>query len=114
MLSGKRDPEENLPQGRCPQSRDKAAAAVGVSGKMIDFAEKVETQGTRIADLEKGRPINPPIGGLIAQDQAAEMLNVGERTVQRARVVQDKGTEDLIASVDRGEVSVSAAAAGGG
>jgi hypothetical protein len=41
---------------------------------------------------------------------ASEMLNVGERTVARARAVIDHGHPELVSSVERGEVAVSAAA----
>jgi hypothetical protein len=37
--------QENLPEQK-GQSRDKAAAAVGVSGKSVDFATKVLRKGT--------------------------------------------------------------------
>jgi ParB-like chromosome segregation protein Spo0J len=54
----------------------------------------------------------PPIGGTgVTEAQAARLLNVGERTVQRARKVQENGVPELVAAVERGEVSVSAAAA---
>jgi hypothetical protein len=45
-----------------------------------------------------------------SQDDAAEMLNVSRRTVQNAAAVQAEGVEALIAEVDAGHVSVSAAA----
>ena len=36
------DPEENVPQGsRQPRSRDQAAAAVGVSGKLVSAAKAI-------------------------------------------------------------------------
>lgn len=41
--------------------------------------------------------------------RASEMLNVGERTVARAKEVQENGAPELIAAVEAGEVSVSAA-----
>jgi hypothetical protein len=49
-----------------------------------------------------------PIGGK-SQSQAAEMLNVGKRTVERAKQVITHGTPELVAAVDRGDVTVSKA-----
>ena len=46
----------------------------------------------------------------ISQLDAAEMLNVSKRAVQRAQTVQEHGVHDLVAAVDAGQVSVSAAA----
>jgi hypothetical protein len=43
------------------------------------------------------------------QEQAAEMLNVGERSVRRAREVLDEGVPELIAAANQGRVTVSAA-----
>lgn len=45
----------------------------------------------------------------ISQDEAAKLLNVGKRSVQSADAVQDHGTPELIAAVERGEVAVSTA-----
>jgi len=52
------------------------------------------------SDLVEGLPIG----------RASELLNVGERTVARAREVQEHGTPELVSAVERGAVSVSAAA----
>src|SRR5215472_9490037 len=52
------------------------------------------------ADLVVGLPIG----------RASEMLNVGERTVARAREVQEHGTAELVSAVERGAISVSSAA----
>jgi hypothetical protein len=52
------------------------------------------------ADLAEGTPIGV----------AAELLNTSERTIVRARAVQDHGAPALVRAVERGEVSVSAAA----
>lgn len=65
----------------------------------------------RIADLDRGRPmVNAPIGAF-TQPAAADALSVGHRSVQRARVVLDHGTPELIAAVDNGVMPVSQAAA---
>lgn len=46
----------------------------------------------------------------VSQAQAAELLNVGERSVQRAVQVLNEGAPELVAAVEKGKVSVSAAA----
>lgn len=46
----------------------------------------------------------------VSQADAARMLNVSQDSIQRAKQVQTKGTPGLIAAVQSGAVSVSAAA----
>jgi hypothetical protein len=46
----------------------------------------------------------------MSQDEAADLLNVGTRSVQRARQVLTEGAEELIAAVEQGKVAVSTAA----
>jgi N6-adenosine-specific RNA methylase IME4 len=65
-----------------------------VAGKLATLSD-----GQR-ADLVEGLPIG----------RAAELLNVGERTVARAREVQQRGAPELVDAVESGMVSVSAAA----
>lgn len=65
----------------------------------------------RIADLPHG--VRSDQSGQLAgvtQETAAELLNVGERSVRRAREVLDHGAPELAAAVSQGKVSVSAAA----
>lgn len=58
MLAGvKSDPEENVPQGnsRKPQARDQAAAAVGVSGKLVSAAKAIkEADPERFEKVKQG------------------------------------------------------------
>lgn len=64
----------------------------------------------RIATMERGRPdINASIDA-ITQDDAADMLNVGRATVQRARVVIEEAEPELVQAVELGKIAVSHAA----
>lgn len=64
-------------------------------------AAKIATlQDGQRADLVEGVPIGT----------ASELLNVSERSVKRAREVRHDGAPELISIVERGRVSVSAAA----
>jgi hypothetical protein len=63
----------------------------------------------KLATMRQGRPLqNPANLPEISQGQAADMLNVGERSVRDARVVLNHGTPADIAAVERGKLSVSA------
>lgn len=64
----------------------------------------------RLATLGEGRPGITASIEAVSQPKAAEMLNVGRATVQRAREVLDSGTPDLVNAVERGEIKVSTAA----
>jgi len=65
----------------------------------------------RLANLEKGANQHPPIGGPSpSAKSAAESFNVGERQVERARIVIRKATPKLAEAVTDGKVSVSSAA----
>lgn len=67
----------------------------------------------KLATLPKGANQHSPIGeSSKTQAEAAEMLNVGKRSVERARIVLDEGTPELIEAVEQGEIAVSAAADG--
>lgn len=63
----------------------------------------------RLATLERGANQHAQICAP-SQTEAAELLNVGRRSVQSARTVQEHGTPELVAAVDSGEVAVSRAA----
>jgi hypothetical protein len=62
----------------------------------------------KVADLKRGANQHSeglPIG------RTAHLLNVGERTVARAKEVMNRGVPELVSAVERGQVAVSAAAA---
>jgi N6-adenosine-specific RNA methylase IME4 len=62
-----------------------------------------------LATLKRGDNQHSPIGET-SQAKAAALLNVGKRSVERAREVQEQGAPELVQAVERGTVSVSAAA----
>jgi hypothetical protein len=63
----------------------------------------------RIATLRRGANQHTPIAAP-SQDEASKLLNISVDMGQRARNVLDAGANELVAAVDRGEISVSAAA----
>ncbi len=64
----------------------------------------------KLATLGQGaRTDLAPIGGM-SQAQAAQLLNVGERTIARGAGVLKSGSPELVHAVESGKVSVSAAA----
>ena len=67
----------------------------------------------KLANMRQGERTDLPSfeGRSVSQEQAARLLNVGLASVERAKVVCDRGTPEMVEAVERGEVSVSAAAA---
>jgi hypothetical protein len=63
----------------------------------------------KLATLKRGDNQHSPIGET-SQAKAAELLNVGKRSVERAAEVRDRGAPELVHAVEQGGVSVSAAA----
>jgi N6-adenosine-specific RNA methylase IME4/ParB-like chromosome segregation protein Spo0J len=63
----------------------------------------------KLATLKRGDNQHSPVGET-SQARAAELLNVGKRSVERAADVRDHGAPELQHAVERGDVSVSAAA----
>ena len=63
-----------------------------------------------IATLEHGQRESGQLAAVPTQAEAAEMLNVSERSVRRAAVVRDNKVPELVDAVKQGRVSVSAAA----
>ncbi len=66
--------------------------------------------GARLATMKQGRPEKGQICTFASIAEAAELLNVSERTVKAARKVHDLGTPELIDACEQGEIAVSDAA----
>ncbi len=63
---------------------------------------------SKLANMQRGDNQHTAIAAT-SQEQAAEMLNVSVDTVQRAKKVIDRGSPELVAMVEHGEVAVSTA-----
>ena len=75
----------------------------------MDASQRAQV-ADKLTTLKKGRPLNTSKDVFTTQPQAAELLNVSLASVQRARKVRESGDKKLIAAVESGEVTVSAAA----
>src|SRR5262249_3782877 len=64
----------------------------------------------KVATLRDGQRQVGKFADVPTQGEAAALLKVSERTVRHAREVQEHGAPELIQAVERGVVSVSAAA----
>ena len=66
---------------------------------------------SRLAALKPGtnRKNTRQLAGVPTQAEAAALLNVSERSIQRAREVIDTATPEVVAAVDRGDMTVAAA-----
>jgi hypothetical protein len=77
--------------------------------RMLDESQRAMV-AAKLANLSHGGDRSKaPIGALSDADAAA-MLNVGERSVERAKTVQRAGAPELQHAVELGSVAVSAAA----
>ena len=90
---------------------DPAAFVISLNLKRRHLNESQRAMvAARLANMKQGaRTDLAPIGAM-SDAQAATMLNVGERSVERAKTVQRDAVPEVVADVERGDVSVSAAA----
>jgi hypothetical protein len=92
------------------EGNDPAAYVVSLNLKRRHLDESQRAMvAAKLATLQRGDNQHSPIGET-SQAQAAELLNVGKRSVERAKEVRERGVPELQAAVERGRVSVSAAA----
>lgn len=64
----------------------------------------------RLETLEQGRPPGKDANLHVSRPEAAETLNVSERSVASSAKVLDDGSEGLVKAVDDGKIAVSVAA----
>lgn len=97
---------KNLKRRHLTESQRAMVAARLATLRLGDNQHKAAPIGTASVDL-LGVPASaePPV----SQSEAADMMNVGRRSVQRATEVQEKGAPELIAAVEQGKVAVSTA-----
>ncbi len=65
----------------------------------------------KLATMTRGRPAENGSIEPITTARAAELLNVGNASIKRAKSVREHGVDELASAVEAGDVSVSAAAA---
>lgn len=75
-----------------------------VAAKLANLTHGGDRKSDQAANLPDDR-------APVTQTQAADMLNVSERSVRTAKTVIEQGAPELVAAVESGAVSVSAAAA---
>lgn len=63
----------------------------------------------RLETMKQGRPSGKDANLHVSREQAAALLNVSPRTVATAAKVMEQGAPELVAAVESGQVSVSAA-----
>jgi len=84
------------------------AVSMNLKRRQLDDAQR-SVIAAKLATYKRGDNQHVPIGGT-SQAEAAQMLNVSKRRVQRARKLIEDGTPQLVKAVERGDVKVSAAA----
>jgi hypothetical protein len=67
---------------------------------------------SKLAKLRDGerKTASPRAEAAVTQQEAADLLDVGKRSVERAREVEEHGVPDLVTAVDKDEIGVKPAA----
>jgi hypothetical protein len=115
ILDGRNRHNACLLKGIAPRILDYAgsdplafAVSMNLKRRQLDDAQR-SVIAAKIATFKRGDNQHVSIGGT-SQAQAAKLLNVSRRGVQRARKLIEQGTPSLVRAVERGELKVSAAA----
>lgn len=105
--------QENLPEPKKPaqQSRDKAAEAVGVSGKLADAAKKVRTKGTpELQKAVEAGEVAVTAAALVAdlpQEKQSEIV-ANDEVKQAAADIRDEKKRAAAAAKGADDVAVQA------
>jgi hypothetical protein len=103
--------EASFPSNYLGEIEDPLAFVISKNLKRRHLDESQRAMvAAKLANLEHGGDRSKAPIGALPYAGAAAMLNVGERSVERAKSVQRDGVPDLVNAVEQGEVSVSAAA----
>ncbi|MEY2725992.1 MAG: hypothetical protein RLZZ458_1859 [Planctomycetota bacterium] len=83
--------------------------SVNLTRRHLDASQRAMI-ASRLATLEKGRPVASENGSIdtfsVTQQQAADSLNVGVAQVKRARKVREMAAPEVVAEVERGEMTL--------
>lgn len=107
LLAGE-DPASVTYYGKDPVS---FVISLNLRRRHLDESQRAVV-AAKLANMKQGnysKAANLPVSP-VSQSDAADMLNVSERTVRSARAVIDEGAPELVEAVEHGRVSVSAAA----
>jgi hypothetical protein len=83
--------------------------SVNLKRRHLDESQRAVV-AKKLATLSHGQRQTGKFAGVTTQAEAASMLNVSERSVRTAGAVLEKATPEIVTAVEKGEVSVSAAA----
>ena len=99
-----------LPQFTDYTGENPSAYVVSVNLKRRHLSESQRAMvAAKLANLPRGSNQHAPIGAT-SDAAAAALLNVSERSVERAKTVQRKALAKITEAVEKGDVAVSAAA----
>ena len=96
---------------RSYEGKDAAAFVISLNLHRRHLSESQRAMvAAKLANLGNGQRASPIGEGAVTQQVAADMLNVGKRSVERAREVLEQNPQEVAHAVEQGRMSVSLAA----